>query len=152
MLYTPMTKKAMQVMVEKHRGQLDRSGLPYMFHPWHVAESMTDEISASVALLHDVLEDTDCTEDELRADGFPDEVILPLLLLTRRKGADYYDYIENLAPDSVARRVKLSDLHHNSDTGRLDKVTEEDRVRLDKYKRCIDYLSHYEEGAVLKRP
>ena len=143
MIYTDLTKKAMKIMVQQHEGQKDRSGLPYAFHPWHVAESMDDEISTVVALLHDTIEDTSMTFDDLRAQGIPEEAIEALTLLTHDKNVEYLDYVKALAPNPIARKVKLSDLKHNSDLGRLDEVTDLDLKRNEKYSKAIEYLENY---------
>jgi len=142
MIYTEMTKKAVNLMYEKHKDQKDKSGLPYVFHPWHVAESMDDEISTCVALLHDVIEDTDTTVDEIRDMGFPDEVCRALQLLTHDKSVDYETYIKKISTDPVAKKVKLSDLKHNSDLTRLPDPDSKALLRKEKYKRCIDFLEN----------
>ena len=82
MIYTPMTKKAIKVMFEAHKNQVDKNGMPYVFHPFHLAEQMTDEASTVVALLHDVIEDTDCTLEDLKNMGFSNEVCDALSFLT----------------------------------------------------------------------
>ena len=82
MIYTPLTKKAMKLAFEAHKDQTDKTGMPYIFHPFHLAEQMTDEISAVCALLHDVVEDTAYTFEDLSALGFPAEVTDVLKLLT----------------------------------------------------------------------
>ena len=71
MIYTELTKKAMQVAFDAHKNQVDKSGLPYIYHPYHLAEQMTDEVSICVALLHDVVEDTSMTFDDLIANNIP---------------------------------------------------------------------------------
>ena len=144
MIYTPMTNKAIKLMFKLHRDQTDRSGLPYVFHPWHVAESMDDEASTIVALLHDSLEDTEITLDELADMGFPDEVIHALDLMTHRDGDDYFAYVEKLADDPLARKVKLADLKHNLDISRLETVTEKDLERAEKYRKAIEYLERFQ--------
>ena len=144
MIYTPMTKKAMKLMFEKHKNQRDKSDIPYVFHPFHVAESMDDEVSTTVALLHDIVEDTDVSIEELTKMGFPNEVTDALKLMTHDKSDDYFDYIKKIATNPIARKVKLSDLKHNSDLSRLSEVTEKDLERVEKYKKSIDYLKHYE--------
>ena len=75
MIYTPLTKKALKISFKAHKDQVDKSGLPYVYHPFHLAEQMNDECSICVALLHDVVEDTDISLDDLASDGFPAEVI-----------------------------------------------------------------------------
>ena len=118
MFYTPMTMRALIVAYKAHEGQLDRGGIPYIFHPYHLAEQMDDEISCTVALLHDVVEDTDITMDDLRAE-FPDVVTEAVELLTYDRETDYFDYVRNLKQNYYARRVKLADLDHNSDETRI---------------------------------
>lgn len=119
MIYTPLTNKAMRIAYAAHHGQTDKSGQPYIFHPFHLAEQMTDEITACAALLHDVVEDTDVTIEELERE-FPAEVTDALRLLTHEKGTDYFEYVRAIADNPVAKAVKLADLAHNSDESRLD--------------------------------
>ncbi|MDE6500936.1 MAG: HD domain-containing protein [Ruminococcus sp.] len=118
MIYTEMTNKAMRIAYEAHHGQYDVNGVPYIFHPYHVAEQMTDEITTCVALLHDVIEDTEVTFEQLEQE-FPEEVITALRLLTHNKNTDYFDYIEKIVSNPVARKVKLADIEHNSDISRI---------------------------------
>ena len=119
MIYTELTKKAMKIAYDAHHGQLDKGGLPYVFHPWHLAEQMDDEISTIAALLHDVVEDTDWTLEQLEAEGFPPESMEALGLLTHPEGQPYMEYVAGLRHNSVAVKVKLADLRHNSDFTRL---------------------------------
>ena len=140
MIYTDATKKALKLMCEKHRDQMDRSGLPYILHPFHVAERMDDEESTIVALLHDIVEDTDTTFEDLEGCGFSEKVIAALRLMTHEEGVDYYDYVKMIGTNPLARKVKIADLEHNMQLGRLDKVREKDRERFEKYKTCHEYL------------
>lgn len=117
MIYTPLTNKAMCLAYQAHHGQLDYNGVPYIFHPIHVAEQMEEEIPCCVALLHDVLEDTPVTPEEL-AREFPQPVVEAVCLLTRREGEDYLSYIRRIRQNPVAVRVKLADLAHNLDQTR----------------------------------
>lgn len=117
MIYTPMTKKAMQIAYNAHHGQVDQVGAPYILHPVHLAEQMDDEISCTVALLHDVAEDTSVTLQQL-SEVFPQEVIVPLTLLTHEKGTDYFEYVKAIRQNPVAVKVKLADIAHNSDQSR----------------------------------
>ena len=89
MIYTPKTKQALKLCFEAHKNQVDKSGMPYVFHPFHVAEQMTDEISTIVALLHDVVEDTPYTLGDIAAMGFGDEVTDALALLTHDEAVPY---------------------------------------------------------------
>ncbi len=140
MIYTEKTKKAMKLCFEAHKDQLDKSGLPYVFHPIHVAEQMTDEVTTIVALLHDVVEDTDYTLDDIAAMGFGQDVVDALALMTHDKSVPYLDYVAKIKDNPIARKVKLADLAHNSDPTRLDVIEEKDKERLDKYKAAIAML------------
>lgn len=100
MIYTPATKKALKLMFEAHKNQVDKSGMPYVFHPFHLAEQMTDEKTTVAALLHDVVEDTEITIDELRRMGFDEEVCTALALLTHDESVSYMDYIRKIQEKS----------------------------------------------------
>lgn len=144
MIYTVLTNKALRIAYEAHHGQVDKAGLPYIFHPFHLAEQMTDEISTCVALLHDVAEDTDVSLDDL-AREFPPEVMKPLRKLPHQPGVPYADYIVGLRDDPVAKKVKMADIRHNSDMSRFaggKPISPRDAVRLDeKYKMALALLS-----------
>lgn len=143
MLYTKLTKKAMNIAYEAHKDQYDKSGLPYIFHPFHLAEQMQDEVTTCIALLHDVVEDTDITFDTLREKGFTEEIISALQLLTHNKEIPYMEYVEKIKQDPNARKVKLADLRHNSDLTRLEEVqiTEYVLKRNKKYQEAIKLLT-----------
>ena len=140
MIYTPMTKKALCIAYKAHEGQVDKTGIPYIFHPFHLAESMTDENSTIVALLHDVIEDTDWTIDDLEKEGFNEDILTALKLMTHNPAEPYMDYISRLSTCPVARQVKLADLYHNSDRTRVENPDENMLKRWDKYDRAIQLL------------
>jgi len=140
MIYTALTKKALRLCFDAHKEQVDKTGLPYVFHPFHLAEQMTDELSTVCALLHDVVEDTDLTPEDLRNMGFPEDVLQVLALLTHDPAVEYMDYVKNLSQNPVARAVKLADLAHNSDLSRMDTVDEWAKKRQEKYLRAIAFL------------
>ena len=121
MIYTNLTNKALKIAYAAHDGQTDKAGMPYIFHPYHLAEQMDDEISVCVALLHDVAEDTAVTLESL-AEIFPQEVMEPLRLLTHKKGDDYLEYVKALKQNPTAKKVKLADLAHNSDQSRFSGI------------------------------
>lgn len=118
MIYTPLTRKAIKLAYEAHCGQMDKSGIPYIFHPYHLAEQMTDEFTVCTALLHDVVEDTPVTLSDLEKE-FPREITEAVRLLTHDDSCSYFDYIREIRKNPVARAVKLEDLKHNSDSSRL---------------------------------
>ena len=141
MIYTPMTKKALKLCFDSHKDQTDKSGMPYVFHPFHLAEQMQDEISTVCALLHDVVEDTDMTFDGLLEMGFPEEVIEVLKLLTHDDSVEYMDYVKEIAKNKTASAVKRADLLHNSDLSRLECPTEWDLKRQKKYEAALQILN-----------
>lgn len=140
MLYTEMTKKAMKLCFEAHKEQKDKSGMPYVFHPYHLAEQMEDEDTTVTALLHDVLEDTPLTLEDLRAMGFNERVLEALALMTHDESIPYMDYVAKLRTNEIARAVKLADLQHNSDLTRLDTVDDRALRRAGKYRQAIALL------------
>ena len=142
MLYTDATKTAMRICYDAHAGQMDKAGLPYVFHPFHLAEQMETEHEICVALLHDVMEDTNTTADDLVTAGIPREYVATCCLLTHDQDVPYMDYVVALKDDEVARRVKIADLTHNSDLSRLGHApTEADLQRVEKYQAAIRLLS-----------
>ena len=118
MIYTELTMKAMVLAYNAHHGQFDKGGMPYIFHPIHLAESMDDECSTCVALLHDTVEDTDVTIEQLRQE-FPPAVVDAIRLLTHEEGVEYFDYVRAIKKNPIAVKVKLADLAHNSDPTRV---------------------------------
>lgn len=143
MIYTEMTVLAAKIAEEAHRGQYDKGGMPYIFHPMHLAAQMPDEYTAAVALLHDVMEDTDITEAELAAQ-FPLRVMNALRLLTHDPQEDYLSYVRRIRENPDAAAVKLADLRHNSDISRLseaDRAAPNTLARLEKYRKAIAILT-----------
>lgn len=139
MIYTKLTKKAMVLAYNAHKDQFDRSDIPYIYHPIHLAEQMDNEYECMVALLHDVVEDTNITFDYL-SEIFPKEVIDALKLLTHNENVPYMDYVKNIKNNDIARKVKIADLKHNSTLERLDEVKENDIKRKEKYSEALKYL------------
>ncbi len=145
MIYTELTKRAINIAYKAHEGQLDRSGIPYIFHPMHIAEQMTTEETCIVAILHDVVEDTDVTLDELKEAGFSENVINAINMLTHRDEVPYLDYVRALKDDPIASVVKLADLNHNSDRTRLTVITKKDEQRFIKYQKAKEILQGIEK-------
>ena len=140
MIYTPLTNKAMQIAYAAHHGQVDHGGIPYIFHPYHLAEQMTDEYTTCAALLHDVVEDTAVTLEELAA-IFPQEVVDAVALLTHAENVDYFDYVAAIKKNPIAKAVKLADLTHNSDRTRLENPNPTDLRRWEeKYSKAFEIL------------
>ena len=144
MIYTALTKKALSLCFEAHKDQVDKSGLPYVFHPFHLAMEMTDELSTVVALLHDVVEDTDYTLQDLEDMGFPPAVLDAIDLMTHREGVPYMEYVAAIQTNPLARIVKMADLRHNSNITRVDNPTEKDYARVEKYRQAMALLEQAE--------
>lgn len=142
MLYTKLTKKAMKIAYQAHQGQTDKTGLPYIYHPIHLAEQMQDEATTCVALLHDVVEDTDITIEQLGQEGFPQEVLEAIQLMTHDPAVPYMDYVREIKKNPIASAVKLADLRHNSDMSRLDVIDDRAIARAEKYQIAIDLLTN----------
>lgn len=142
MIYTKLTNEAMKIAYRAHHGQVDKSGIPYIFHPLHLAEQMTDEYTTCVALLHDIVEDTAITLSEL-AETFPAEVVDAVALLTHNDGVDYEEYISAIRENPIAKTVKLADIAHNTDLTRL--TSPEDQLAAkkrweEKYSKALQIL------------
>lgn len=136
MIDTPLTRRAFAIACAAHQGQVDKAGVPYIHHPCHLAEGMPDELTTCVALLHDVVEDTAVTLAQLE-EIFPPEVTEAVARLTHPVGVDYFAYVSSLKENPIARLVKLADLAHNSDKGRLAALSPEEGERLrQKYTRA----------------
>ena len=133
MIYTNLTKKALKISFESHKDQFDKSGIPYVYHPYEVASGFHTEDEVCVALLHDVVEDTEMTFDDLAQDGFGETIIDALKLLTHSDDVPYFEYIKAIKQNPLATAVKLADLKHNSTRSRMNKITDWDEKRYQKY-------------------
>lgn len=140
MIYTPLTCEAMKIAYRAHHGQVDKGGIPYIFHPYHLAEQMPDEYTTCVALLHDIVEDTAVTLAEL-AEAFPPEVTEAVKIMTHAEGEPYLDYVRRVKTNPIAKTVKLADLRHNSDESRMPEADEATRAYFrKKYRRAFEIL------------
>ena len=110
MIYTPITKKALKLCFEAHKEQVDKSGMPYVFHPFHLAEQMKTEETTVVALLHDLVEDTDYTIEDLMSMGFSKSITDAIALMTHADGVEYMDYVREIKNNPIAKAVKLAEI------------------------------------------
>lgn len=127
MIYTIKTIEAMKLAYAAHHGQTDKSGVPYIFHPIHVAEQMDTEKRTILALLHDVVEDTDVTLSQIE-EIFGQDITDTLSLLTHEDNIPYLDYIKKIKTNPDTKAVKIADMKHNLE--RLELLPEEDKKRL----------------------
>ena len=137
---TDIVKAADEYAARKHEGQVDKAGVPYINHPRAVAAKLDSDVEKTIALLHDTVEDTDATVEEIR-EMFGEEIADAVEVLTHPKDEPYMDYIRRIWTNRLARDVKLADLEHNMDLSRLNgKVTEKDLERVEKYKKARQIL------------
>ncbi|HSM56658.1 MAG TPA: HD domain-containing protein [Candidatus Sulfomarinibacteraceae bacterium] len=137
-----LLEKAISLALRAHRGQVDRCGQPYILHPLHLMLQMDTDAERMAAVLHDVVEDTDVTLADLEEEGFPQEVLQAVRLLTHDRPDNPYEaYVRALKENPIARKVKLADLQHNMDLRRLDRVEQKDMERLQRYRQAWETLS-----------
>lgn len=141
MINTKLTRKAMVIAYNAHANQFDKAGVPYIFHPIHLAEQMDTEIECIIALLHDVVEDTDVTFEQLEKE-FSSDIIKILKLLTHDKETDYMEYVKIIKENPIAKKVKIADITHNADETRLETITENDILRREKYQKALEILNN----------
>ena len=138
--YNEQFQIALELAVEKHKNQTDKAGNPYILHPLHVMENVNSKEGKIVAILHDIIEDTDITEDYLFKIGLSKRIVDAVVALTRSEDMDYQEYIKNLSSNPLAKEVKLADLEHNMDLKRLPTLEEKDLERNRKYHIAYHYL------------
>lgn len=138
--------KALKIAVKAHEGQVDKGGNPYILRPVWVALHFDDDEKRVAALLHDVVEDSDITLDDLKNEGLPNKVIEALDCLTRKKNESYFDYIFRNSKNHIAKSVKYYDLIHNADLSRIKNPNEKDEKRRKKYLFYLDILCGFPDG------
>jgi (p)ppGpp synthase/HD superfamily hydrolase len=132
----PTLEDAIALAVEAHRGQKEKAGQPYILHVLRVMFRLDTEQEQMAGVLHDLVEDTSYTLDDLRRLGYPESVVVAIDCLTRREDESYEEFVERAGAHPIAQRVKLADLEDNMDIRRLPAVTERDRERLNRYIRA----------------
>ena len=134
-------RKALELAYEKHKNQVDKAGKPYFLHPVMLALRLEGK-KKIVAILHDIIEDTDITEKDLLDIGFDDDIVEAVVLLTRDKNMTYYDYIRKIkySNNTLAYWVKMADLEDNMDLSRFENVTDKDKERVKRYQKAVDIL------------
>lgn len=135
-----MLNKAFSIAYHAHDGQFDKGGMPYIFHPVMVALNVDSVDEKMVALLHDVVEDSSYSLEDLKKEGFPANVIEAVGVITKKDGESYDSYLEGVKRNDLARKVKIADITHNSDRSRLKEISEKDLERFKKYEKALSYL------------
>lgn len=131
-----LLEKALAIALRAHQGQKDKAGAPYILHPLRVMLRMETELEMIAAVLHDVVEDSGLTVEDLRREGIPEAALVAVEHLTRRKEESYEEFIERVKQNAIACKVKLADLEDNMDIRRLEHLEVKDTQRLDKYLRA----------------
>lgn len=135
-----LLEKALQIATDAHLYQVDKAGVPYIFHPIRVSNRCSTDDERIVALLHDTIEDTEVTAEYLLMEGFPRNIVDAILSVTRNEDENYEDFIKRSRLNPIGRQVKLHDLEDNMDITRLNEITEKDLYRLNKYIKAYKYL------------
>ncbi|MDC3409139.1 GTP pyrophosphokinase [Burkholderiales bacterium] len=137
-----MLERAIEIAVEAHKGQLDKGGNPYILHPLRVMMSVDLELEKIVAVLHDVVEDSNWTFEALLAEGFSIEVIEALKSVTKNSNNEDYDsFIQRAIGNPIGRKVKTADIRDNLDVTRIPDIGEKDLQRISKYKKALKILT-----------
>ena len=133
-------ERAIEIAAAAHRGQTDKAGQPYILHPLRVMLACEGEATRIVAVLHDVIEDSDWTPEALRAEGASDAILAAVDTVTRRDDETYAEFIERAARNEIGRAVKIADLHDNLDLSRIAQPTQADFARMERYRAALQHL------------
>lgn len=139
-------ERALAIAATAHEGQLDKAGAPYILHPLRVMLSLEKNEERIVAVLHDVLEDTAVSIDDLRKEGFSEEILDALASVTKCAGESYEAFLRRAAENTIGRRVKLADLKDNSNLSRISDPGSKDLDRMEKYRRATAFLNGHDNG------
>lgn len=145
MYHLKSIEKALSIATAAHEGQVDKGGKPYIEHPIYVASLVNSESEKIVALLHDVIEDTDITLKDLYHQGFSKHILIAVDAITKRSNEGYTEYLERLCQNSIAISVKIADMTHNSDISRISNPTVKDYDRVKKYQEKIEFLKAFKQ-------
>lgn len=132
-----LLEKAIHIAVNAHFGQVDKAGIPYIFHPLRVMQNCTNLDEKIVAILHDTIEDTNITPDYLIEEKFPQYIVDAVIALTKRQKESYEEFIKRITCNSLATAVKIQDIKDNMDVSRLSDITSKDAERLNKYAKAL---------------
>lgn len=139
-----LLERAIVIAMESHQGQRDKAGKAYILHPLRVMLAMKVEEEMIVAVLHDAVEDSNVTLEDLKSQGFPGEIIAAIACITKKSGEPYFDYIRRVKKNSLASRVKIADLQDNVNLHRIANPRQEDFDRVEKYRKALAILQDEE--------
>lgn len=140
-----LLEQAILIATHAHAGQVDKGGQPYILHPLSVMNRVHTIEQKIVAVLHDMIEDTDITLDQLQEAGFPQPILAAVNTLTRRPEESYEEYIERVSQNPLATVVKLADLTENMNLLRIPSPTPKDDQRIQRYQKAYQRLQSISE-------
>ena len=135
-------ERAIEIAVEAHKGQKDKAGMPYVLHPLRLMFKMESNNEKIAALLHDVVEDSDWTLDDLKKEGFNSDVIEAVSLLTRDEKDSYDEFVQKTVSNPISKNVKIADINDNLDLNRLNVIMDKDIARIKKYHRILKSITN----------
>lgn len=138
--YELLLQRAIAIAAKAHEEQVDKAGNPYLDHPLFVMENVTSLEQKIVAVLHDAVEDSELTLEQLRSEDFPEVIVSAIAAITKIEGEAYAAYLERVIANPIALRVKIADVTHNLDIRRIANPTEADFQRMAKYKKVLSQL------------
>lgn len=133
--------KAIAIASQAHMGQKDKAGKPYILHPLRLMNQFDQEVEMIVAVLHDVIEDSEVTSDDLKNYGFSDAIVNAVECLSRKVNENYEDFINRVSLNELAKKIKIADIKDNLDVTRLSELSEKDLKRLKKYHGALKFLN-----------
>lgn len=139
-----MLSKAITIATKAHNNQIDKAGQPYILHPLRVMLKLSNDIDRQVAILHDVIEDTNISIDDLRREGFENNVLKALSFITRKEDEKYFDYINKIKQNYIAKKVKIADLEDNMNLSRIQNIIDKDLGRMKRYVKAYSILKNYD--------
>lgn len=139
-MFNKLLDLAIKVASDAHSNQFDKGGNPYILHPMAVANCVESTEEKIVAYLHDIIEDTNITSEDLENMGFTYRIVNSIKILTKPKNTSYEDYLKSVKMDSNAWHVKIADIKHNMDISRIPEPTAKDFARIEKYKKALTFL------------
>jgi (p)ppGpp synthase/HD superfamily hydrolase len=132
---------AIAISSRAHASQIDKAGQPYILHPLRIMFKFQSEHERIVAVLHDVIEDSEISLDDLKRLGFSTTIIEAIDCLTKRNGETYEEFISRVSLNDLARKIKIEDIRDNMDLTRIDSINDIDLARIKKYHRALKFLS-----------
>ena len=134
-------EQAITIAIKAHAGQVDKAGQPYVLHPLRLMLKFETEVEMIVAVMHDVIEDSEFTQDDLKKFGFSESIVEAIDCLSKRNGENYDDFVLRVSQNNLASKIKVEDIKDNLDITRLNKITDKDLKRVEKYHRALKALS-----------